>query len=653
MSKPTFAEAERLFRAGDPSARDALEPLALAQHPAAARLLGELYRGQGEAAVEACLWFALAAELGDAEGAARFAECAGPLGAEQRARLHIEHTVLRGRVFGDPEQEVAGDAPTLVAEEPFSGPAPNSGGFGQVGRSLLGEAQGALQRFQQRLRERAAAQQAGAPAAPESGAASPEDTSASPESAATAPLAEDPFAAFRARAAAALGQQQTDPYAHLSAGQAPAPPPPPAPAPPPAPPPPPDPAVRGEGQPAELRQGERPVEAPGFLRPFGTPAPEPEPEPKASPEEEDWLSPEFTDPWLKPGKGAPRSASGRLRLKRCTVVDSSGFGEPMEAYSILIPSGWEGQGSVRWVQSFDVPANTVQLSFHASTPDGRTGFSLFPTHTWTHSNMGFGPVGPPPLGAVGYVEQMLLPRSRNHVENLRVLERTPLPEVARSIWEGAAAQVRGMPGMELKVDSAQVRIAYRFKGVDYEEWIDATTQCVISSLSMPGMGLFGFGMPQVSKTFVITAERLTGFHAPAGELEQYANLLATIRASGRADPRWSAAVNECVRNLGKIQSQGARERAAIRRKSFQEISAMRQDTWEKQQASRDKMHKKVIQSIRGVETWVDPTTGERLELDQGAKGAWRNALGEVVITDNVVDADRELLNWHKLRRPPE
>ncbi|MCA8926368.1 MAG: hypothetical protein KDD82_31460, partial [Planctomycetes bacterium] len=158
MSKPTFAEAERLFRAGDPSARDALEPLALAQHPGAARCLGELCAANADP-IEACLWFALATELGDAEAAARYAASVGPLGAEQRARFHLEHTVLRGRVFGDPERLVApGDDAAEEAPSPEpSGPAPNAAPVrSAIGRSMLGGAKGALERFQARLRERAA-----------------------------------------------------------------------------------------------------------------------------------------------------------------------------------------------------------------------------------------------------------------------------------------------------------------------------------------------------------------------------------------------------------------------------------------------------------------------------------------------------------------
>ncbi|MCA8925953.1 MAG: hypothetical protein KDD82_29365, partial [Planctomycetes bacterium] len=420
-----------------------------------------------------------------------------------------------------------------------------------------------------------------------------------------------------------------------------------------------DPATRGEDPHADVShsilQNAKPVTKPGFLRPFGAPKDPPAPAPADAPGDDDaWLSPEFTDPWLKPqAPGAPRTPSGRLRLKRVTVQDPSGFSEPVDAFSILIPSGWEGQGTVRWVPSAEISANAVQLSFHASSPDGRTGFSVFPNFTWTHSNLGFGPVGPPPLGAVGYVERMLLPQKRGHVEGLQVLERLPLPEVARSIWEASAPSLGGMPGMELKVDCARVRIAYRYQGVDYEEWINATTQCVITSLSMPGMGFFGFGAPQVSRSFAVTAERLSGFHAPRGELDQHEGLMGTIVASGQDDPRWAAAVRECMRNVNQIQAKGARERAAIRRKTFDEISAMRDDTWKKQQESRDRNHKKVIQAIRGVESWVDPSSGKTIELSHGLKGAWRNALGDVVVTDNAFDADKQLLNWTKLRRRPD
>ena len=67
--------------------------------------------------------------------------------------------------------------------------------------------------------------------------------------------------------------------------------------------------------------------------------------------------------------------------------------------------------------------------------------------------------------------------------------------------------------------------------------------------------------------------------------------------------------------ISQIQRQGAMDRSRIIAKTGDEIRQMQQDSWEKQNASRDRMQRETIESIRGTETYNDPSSGGTIELD--------------------------------------
>ena len=340
-----------------------------------------------------------------------------------------------------------------------------------------------------------------------------------------------------------------------------------------------------------------------------------------------------------------------LRLKEAVVMDPSGFSQPVPALRLMIPADWEGQGQVEWVPSYDVPANAAQLSFYARDSSGRFSFNIYPNFTWVHSIGPMGATGMPPLNAPGFIEQRLLPQVRAHVQDAGVHERTFMQEVAEATRRAALEQLRGIQGMgmdmELQVDSARVRVQYGYEGVTYEELFFCTIQNMISSMPMPMMG---FGGPSGMRTFVLTAERIYSFRAPAGQLSE--GLMNTIIASIRPDARWQAAVSQAVRNMNQIKSKGAADRAQINRQAMEDISRMQRETWQRQQESNDRMHHKFVQNLRGVESWVDTGSGRVVELEVGFKSAWRNGLGEVVTSqDPNFDANRVFQgSWSRLRR---
>ncbi len=345
---------------------------------------------------------------------------------------------------------------------------------------------------------------------------------------------------------------------------------------------------------------------------------------------------------------APAAKPAR-RLKEAVVMDPSGFQQPVPAARLMIPADWVAQGQVDWVPDYEMPANCAQLSFYARDPSGRLSFNLYPNFAWKFSEGPMGSFGAPPLHAPGYIEQVLLPKVRGHVQAPAVLERSYQKEVAESIQRALVAQLGAIAGTEVQVDAARVKVQYNYQGVQYEEWFQCVMQNLITTMDAPGMG---FGAPSVMRSYVLAAERVFSFRAPAGELEANEGLLNTILASVRAEPKWEAAVSQIMRSMNETSAQGAAERSRIRRDAMAEVSRMNTERWKHEQASKDRMHEQYVRTLRGVERWSDPSTGAMLELELGFKSAWRNGLGEIVTSkESTFDANRVFEgSWVRLLR---
>jgi len=79
-----------------------------------------------------------------------------------------------------------------------------------------------------------------------------------------------------------------------------------------------------------------------------------------------------------PAGAAEDAGAAPLHLRLVKVMDVTGFGQPMVAATLLLPSDWQVASAVRWTTELGCPQNVVQLSLKASSPDGRLGFEVFP-----------------------------------------------------------------------------------------------------------------------------------------------------------------------------------------------------------------------------------------------------------------------------------
>lgn len=349
-------------------------------------------------------------------------------------------------------------------------------------------------------------------------------------------------------------------------------------------------------------------------------------------------------------------------------MDNTGFGQPVEAARFLVPVGWRTEGGVTWNQAFGCLYMLVSANIRFISPDGSSGMEIFPTYVWNWYDDQYqqqlvnqqlqqgGPQRPcdmaPPAGAVQFLRGKLVPAFRRGAQ---VVGSEPQPQVAALAQRALQAYAQQAAGyglqMDLRADAARVRLNYTRNGQPVEEWISATVQSNRQMGPSPSAAMQG-GMGQ-SATYTFVTAALIGTWAPAGRLEAMGPLYATMIASYRPNLAWVNAVQQVMTNMGNTAIQGAMDRSRIWAEANRSISATIRQGYDYQQQSQDRIAESWSQTTRGVETYVDPSSNERVELSSGYSQVWSNGQGEYILSNTPnFEPGRELPgNWREMHRP--
>jgi hypothetical protein len=364
--------------------------------------------------------------------------------------------------------------------------------------------------------------------------------------------------------------------------------------------------------------------------------------------------------------GAPRNVSFQ-RMKKMVVVDHRSFERPMPALTMLLPPDWKLEGDVTYPPGMPC-GELLQLTFRAQSPDGKLSFELFPAHVWEWADdpssrqfieMGyqqgrqFGRAGcglMPPMRAADFITRVLAPRLR---PGARVLGVGPMPGADEPLQAQirqtlAQAQQLGIR-MALSGDTARAKLAYQASGAPVEEWLIA----VATVRATPVPALVGGQLGQ-TLTYVEEVRLLFGMRAPAGQLEANEKLFTLIASTLRLDPEWEGRVTQVQLNIASMNQKGVADRARIQQQAADDIRRIQDETYQNRQRSQDRTALRIDQYIRGVETYRDPGTGERVELSNQYGRAWSNGAGEYVLSDSPGFSPSQHLNgsWTQLEQVP-
>jgi hypothetical protein len=352
-----------------------------------------------------------------------------------------------------------------------------------------------------------------------------------------------------------------------------------------------------------------------------------------------------------------------IRLRKISIYDRQGWGQPIIAYTMLVPADWKVQGGIRWngayhCMSSEMITNRLQIT----SPDGRYGFEMFPDYSanWYQDPMiaqfqerdraQGQPVCPlaRPFNARDFITGIFLPGFRPGAQVVSV-QRNPAP--AKALYD----QIMQYTGAMLRQNNAQIstdaaKVLLRYRGT--EEMVMATT--LVTSASMQSPTAMLQGRTANAMVYTSNSSKVVSYRAPAGELRSMERLYAAMLSSIHINPAWQNAVQQVKLRIQNIKYKGALDRQRIMSNAMNEIGEMHMKTWQHEQASQDRIAHLWTQSIREVEDYVDPATRTKVELPEGYKNVWSDGDETYILTDIAgfnpnrdIDTKRD---WTQMKR---
>ncbi|HGE73176.1 TPA: hypothetical protein ENX78_20260 [Candidatus Poribacteria bacterium] len=336
-----------------------------------------------------------------------------------------------------------------------------------------------------------------------------------------------------------------------------------------------------------------------------------------------------------------------IKFKTFQYIDKEGIG--IEAFRMLIPSDWKFDGKIYWL--LDNPAMPAVSAFKVTNTKGSEELEVFPNQMYFWSTnpltLSLKPVGSryfgaevrQPVGPLEFLQTILIPKARNNVSNLRIVEKELVPELARQL-----SKMQQTPGITTTADAGKMKVEYQLNGKLYEEVFFA----VIESMTYPIQSIYG-----VTANTNWMGDYLFSFKAEKGKLDASAKIFQAMVSSFQLNPQWFNKYNQLVEFLIRNQIQQIQTIGQISRiisQTSNEISDMMMETYQNRQSAYDRISENFSQAIRGVDSYYNPIEQRNIELPSGYKNAWTNSLGEYILSDDPTYNPNigSNLNWQKM-----
>ena len=335
-------------------------------------------------------------------------------------------------------------------------------------------------------------------------------------------------------------------------------------------------------------------------------------------------------------------------LKQTTLKDPGSGG--MDSHTLLAPKGWEVKGGGWWpsVNFFRIlPSQDVIVT----APDGFVvrvgpGIAAVDFHPAPHLGMqrpaeGQADNGYPILYMPNDIEQWKtwletkgIARSYPGATDIQVKQLVVIPELT-TLLRKQLEPIRRLQEQNNQ-QAAQFGLGMRssMDGVVY----GAT--CTYEQDGKSWEHLFIFGVTQMVSDSQVgrqtwwAVEPNVSYRAPAGELDAKMPLMMTIANSVRPTPQWQKMKNDHIAKMSQIDAKGAADRSRIIAESNREISRIINDGYKERMATMDETHRKVINSIRGVDDYALPGGDTRVQLPNTYNYVYSNGNDEYILTNN-------------------
>lgn len=371
---------------------------------------------------------------------------------------------------------------------------------------------------------------------------------------------------------------------------------------------------------------------------------------------------------MQQNKGSFSEGKDYLVYERVRILDNTGFTQPQEAYSLLLPKGWKHNGNISWNQPGTMCAGTYrQLS--ATSADGNYRLEQLPDmifgwntnqqmRSFNQANTGGGNCSyREPMDANQYLNNVLLAQ----IGNPQVVSSTPNETIVNDMRAGNEKIMN-----ELRQYGAGQMQFYQSAINAQVKWNDGREGWVLLGVSILETIVPNMYNGTSDKMYTTQISRQTIFSYPGKERDQAKDQLSVIMSSIHTNPAWNDAVNKFWRDarqqsnrvhIGRIQMMDEQTRQ-IGKKAIQDGNERLQNmdvqmrNWEQKQNSQDRMHTEFVKTIREVENYRDPSG--KYEMTSGYDHAWSRGDGTSFIMSNNPNFDPSSVyqdqSWKEMKK---
>jgi hypothetical protein len=355
---------------------------------------------------------------------------------------------------------------------------------------------------------------------------------------------------------------------------------------------------------------------------------------------------------------------------RVRILDKTGFNQPAEAYSILLPKSWQQQSQVIWNTPGSACAGTYKW-LKAQSPDGTMSFETYPDaiYSWStnkelmkfnENNQSSSPdcgTGQP-INAEDYLRKVFGPNILGNPEIIKVTSNDAVVQEMQQSNEKTKAEMMRFGSAANQFYQTAINAEVR--------WPDGTGGQVVLAITTLETVVPNVYNGTYDKAYTTQVMKRTVFKYPASRRQQAINQFCMIMGSFRTNPVWSKAVSSFwvdyrekrrTANIGRIAIMDA-ETQAIGNRAIQSgkdrLATMDTEmrSWEQRQASKDRTHTNFIKTIREVENYKDATG--KIELASSYGHAWSRGDGTSFIMSNSASFDPSTVyqdqQWKEMRK---
>lgn len=316
--------------------------------------------------------------------------------------------------------------------------------------------------------------------------------------------------------------------------------------------------------------------------------------------------------------------TGHTQMQRVLGIDAAGGTQPIPAFSVAVPQGWQSKGGIVW--NVNDPCNRYgyDFSWAALSPDNKYGVAILPSVRWTGQNMsGYQTCPVMNLTSARDVISAMVSRIMPQAQMLDYRQR---PDFVREVGlRPGHTNLAAGAWMKTHVDAGEALFGFAGDtGIPMRMSIGLVV--TLHETFMSGQGI-------TADMRFVQGESLPAWlaFAPDGELNM--SFAEQMRGSIQINPAWQRTILQHRAKINNDNTRTSRNIADINRKTNSYISRLSREGHENRMRAMDRSSEAFSNMMLERENWRD-TDGTRLNAPMGGENMWRLDNGEYVSTDD-------------------